>query len=280
MSQAARDEQVVTKGIKQERERSSIEFPYTSLDDAVEVAKAIHKAGGNEARLELLAAELGHSTTESGGFRQRIAGARMFGLASSTQGMVTLTALGARIVDSNAEQAARVEAFLTVPLYKSIYEEFKAGVLPPNEGLENKMAALGVAQKQKDRARQAFQRSAKEAGFFAYGTNRLVYPAAGKPGGAVATTDVKPIEPTKGSGGSSGNGGGGETPKYHPFIAGLLETLPAAGTDWSLEGRKDWLQTASGIFRLIYKTDAADKGEINVTLASPAMSLFNKDSAI
>jgi hypothetical protein len=266
MTQPARSEQVPAKDAKQERERSTIEFPYTSLDDAAQVAKAIHKAGGNEARLELLAAELGHSTTESGGFRQRIGGARMFGLASSAQGMVTLTALGARIVDENTEQAARIEAFLTVPLYKSIYEEFKAGVLPPNEGLENKMVALGVAQKQKDRARQAFQRSAKEAGFFAYGTNRLVYPA-GKPavGGAAKPID-KPADQPKG-GGSSG-GGGGEPPHKNPFIQGLLSKLPAEDTEWSIDDRRKWLQLAISVFEVTYKSASGDSGALTINQVS------------
>jgi hypothetical protein len=263
MTQPVRSEQVAAKDVKQERERSTIEFPYTSLDDAAEVAKAILKSGGNEARLELLAAELGHSTTESGGFRQRIAGARMFGLASSAQGIVTLTGLGARIVDENTEQAARVEAFLTVPLYKSIYEEFKAGVLPPNEGLENKMVALGVAQKQKDRARQAFQRSAKEAGFFAYGTNRLVYPAAAKPaGGSVVKPHEKPVDTHKGGGGS-GSGGGGDNLGFHPLIAGLIGALPKGG-EWSVEQRRKWLQAAAMNFDFVY--DATDAGTIKVSV--------------
>jgi hypothetical protein len=264
MTEPARSEQVTVKDIKQERERSTIEFPYTSLDDAVGVAKAIHKAGGNEARLELLAAELGHSTTESGGFRQRIAGARMFGLASSSQGMVTLTSLGARIVDESTEQAARVESFLTVPLYKSIYEEFKTGVLPPNDGLENKIASLGVAQKQKDRARQAFQRSAKEAGFFAYGTNRLVYPATVKTGGAGAVkTREKTADTDKGGGGGSGNGGGGGDLGFHPLIAGLIGALPKGG-EWPIEQRRKWLQAAAMNFDFVY--DTTDSGTIKVSV--------------
>jgi hypothetical protein len=263
MTEPARSEQVAAKDIKQERERSTIEFPYTSLDDAVGVAKAIHKAGGNEARLELLAAELGHSTTESGGFRQRIAGARMFGLASSSQGMVTLTVLGARIVDESTEQAARVESFLTVPLYKSIYEEFKAGVLPPNDGLENKIVSLGVAQKQKDRARQAFQRSAKEAGFFAYGTNRLVYPATVKTaGGRTAKPHEKTVDTPKGGAGS-GNGGGGDDLGFHPLIAGLISALPKGG-EWPIEQRRKWLQAAAMNFDFVY--DATDPGTIKVSV--------------
>jgi hypothetical protein len=263
---------------KQERVRSAIDFPYNSLDDAVAVVKAVHKLGGNQCRLESLAAELGHDTVNSGGFRQKVASAKTFGLSSLSQGVVTLTPLGGKIVDADQERASRVEAFLTVPLYKAIYEEFKTGALPPFSGLEAKMVTLGVPDKQKDKARQVFQRSAKEAGFFAYGTSKLVYPALG----ASKTTAVRPAdddddqESQKGSnggnGGGDGNGGGGK--KRHPFIEGLLETLPPAAlgiakTQWSLKERQDWLQTAAGIFNLIYTAKDDDRGTVTVSVAAP-----------
>src|SRR5579884_3508992 len=257
-----------SKEAKQGRERSTIDFPYNSLDYAVAIAKAVHKLGGNECRLDSLAAELGHETANSGGFRQKLSSAHTFGLTSLAQGVVTLTELGGKIVDSEQEKAARVEAFLKVPLYNAIYEEFKSGALPPTSGLEAKMVFLGVANKQKERARQVFQKSAKEAGFFAYGTTKLVYPALG------AASAQKPKEPedrqsdSKNRGGS-GDGGNGN--KRHPFIEGLLETLPPAAlgtpkTEWSLKERQDWLQTAAGIFNLIYTANPDDKGTVSVSV--------------
>jgi len=48
--------------------------------------------------------------------------------------------------------------------------------LPPAAGLETAMVALGVTPKQKDTARQVFQRSATEAGFFAYGLAVWCFP--------------------------------------------------------------------------------------------------------
>jgi hypothetical protein len=124
---------------------------------------------------------------------------------------------------------------------------------------------LGVASKQKERARQAFQKSAKESGFFAYGSTKLVYPSlgAGSPGKSTeSVTDLGPKSGVK-NGGDGGNGNGGDRKKRHPFIEGLLETLPAAvlgmeKTEWSLQGRREWLQTASGIFNLIYKGTGED----------------------
>jgi hypothetical protein len=250
---------------KQERELSTIDFPYTSLDDAVEVAKAVNKLGGNECRLDSLAAELGHDTVKSGGFRQRLASARIFGLTSLSKGIVSLNSLGAQIVDPDQEKTARVEAFLTVPLYKAIYEDFKSGTpLPPAQGLESKMVSLGVSNKQKDKARQVFQRSAKEAGFFAYGTTKLVYPAAGN--------SVAPPKPKDDHGkddpdsgrkkeGYGGGGGGGR----HPLIDGLIRALPKDGA-WPKEARRKWLQAAAMNFDFVYDEDSSETKSIKVSL--------------
>lgn len=268
------------------KERSTIDFPYTSLDDGILVAKAVHKLGGNQCRLDSLAAELGHDTVKSGGFRQRLSTAHTFGLTSLSQGVVSLSDLGVRIVDPEQEKPARVEAFLKVPLYNSVYEQFKNGTLPPAQGLEAAMVSLGVAVKQKDKARQAFQKSAKEAGFFAYGATKLVYPALGGTAGVAKTKVADEQTPDAGTNGKTGNSGGndgdgGGPKKRHPFIEGLLETLPpaalgAAKTEWSIKDRQDWLQTAAGIFKLIYKTAGDDSGEeVTVSLIPPAKTSAN-----
>ena len=70
-----------------------------------------------------------------------------------------------------------VDSFLTVPLYKALYEQFKGATLPPTSGLVGAMVTLGVGPKVKEKARQVFQRSAKQAGFFEFGNSRLVAPS-------------------------------------------------------------------------------------------------------
>jgi len=47
----------------------------------------------------------------------------------------------------------------------------------------------------------------------------------------------------------------------HPFISGLLRTLPEPGEDWSITKRIKWLQAASNIFGLIYTTQDGDENE-------------------
>ena len=261
------------------RERSTIDFPYLDLDAAIEVAKAVHQVGGTSCQWDQLAAQLGQSAT-GGGFRMRVATAKTFGLLNYSQGTVTLTRLGSQICDPDQEASAKVEAFLAVPLYKAVYDRFRGIVLPPAAGLEQEMVTLGVAAKQKDKARQAFQRSATSAGFFAFGTNRLVLPSI--------KNNRKAEEPEKereGSGAGSGGGGAGTPPPsapptMHPFIKGLLDTLPPVvslptKSEWSMQGRREWLQTAAGIFNLIYKASDND----NVTLAVTVVPLPPTSSA-
>lgn len=242
-------------------ERSTIAFPYLDLDAAVEVAKAIHRrAGHGSCGIDELAAELGQ--TISGAFRMKTATAKTFELIDKdARSAFRLSPLGQRMVMPNGEPSARVESFLSVPLYKAIYEKYKGHFLPPTRGLEREMQALGVSSKQTDKARQAFERSAKQAGFFASGDDRLVKPRVDD-GPAEKIEEEPPTQSAEGDQqsdiGSVGRHKG--TDRYHPFIEGLLQTLPEPGTLWTVEGRAAWLQAAAQNFTLIYKGE----GQINV----------------
>ncbi len=226
------------------RDRSTIEFPYMDLDNAIEIAKAVHLVGGTCTK-EQLAARMNQSAT-SGGFYLRITNAKLFGFVDYERGTMTQTALGQQVCDPQQEKAARVQAFLNIPLYKALYEKFKSATLPPAEGLESAIGTLGVAPKQKDKARQAFQRSAKQAGFFDFGTDKLVLPTTTTR--LVKPLEREPIKPLQQNAGDSLR----QDANYHPFIQGLLSALPVANTQWPVEARKKWLQTAENIFGLIY----------------------------
>lgn len=248
-----------------ERGRSTISFPYADLDDAVNVAKAVHAVGGTSCQWEQLAAKLDQSST-SGTFRLRMLGAKTFAVLTYDKGVVTLTPLGSRICDPQQEKAARVEAFLAVPLYLKVYDEFKSGSLPPTSGLEAAMVKMGVAEKQKDKARQVFQRSAKQAGFSEY-ADRLVRPSIKASDTIPATTPQEtPENPEKKK---SRDEGDNELP---PFIRGLLTKLPPPDSEWPNEKRAKWLQAAVHIFDLMY-TDSEDDSKRSITIG------FQKNSA-
>jgi hypothetical protein len=232
------------------RQRSTIGFPYMPLKDAVELAEAIHgNAGLGECDDDQLAAWTGQST-KSSGFRVQISSARQFGLVTSdAAGRYRLTDLGRMIVDPNQAREAKAQAFLNVPLYKAIFDKYRGGVLPGQAAaLEREMVGLGVSDKVKDRARQTFERSAEQAGYFEHGKNRLVMPAI------VAVRDAPPADPDEGrNGGGGGNGGGPTGPDVDPIIQGLLARLPPSGEVWPEAERNLWLELLKGSFKLIYK---------------------------
>jgi hypothetical protein len=250
---------------KSAREQSSIQFPYADLNDAITVAQALMQGGGQPCEADALAA-LMDQTPSSGNFRLKVTTARMFGLVELAQGKYQLTELGFRIIDSNSatERGAKADAFLNVPLYKRVYEEFRGKQLPPRPAaLEHAFVGFGVSHKQKDKARQAFDRSAQQAGYFELGgRDRLVRPnVAGGPQNSESGGTTKRVESDHTF--SLGGGGGGGS-RLHPFIAGLLSTLPKPESEWPGAERVKWLQTAASIFGLIYMDEG---GEIKVTFA-------------
>lgn len=234
------------------KDASSVTFPYDDLDSAIGVARGVHARGGRCAPDEL-AAELRYSGVNNGAFRLRVASARHFNLINTARGNIELSALGQRVVDPQQEAAARAESFLAVTVYRQIYERFRGGTLPPANGLERVLAELGVSVKQTDKARQVFQRSAQQGGYFNSGQDRLVAPAISR----TATEDVRREEGRQGGGGNDGGGGDDGVWQMPPafsesLIRGLIEKLPTPGSDWAEEKRTQWIALASSIFAMVY----------------------------
>jgi hypothetical protein len=247
-----------------ERERSTILFPYNDIDSAVRVAGGVHQFG-TSCDMAQLAAQLSMTAT-GGGFRQMLLTSKTFGVVTYSKDTVRLTLLGQRIVDPKQEKAAKAEAFLCVPLYRALYEKFKTGTVPPTAGLENEMANLGVAKKQTDKARQTFQRSAQQAGFFWSGADRLVMPHVGNAPSLVTPPQDPHRDPEGGKKNGDDNGSGGGR---HPFIAGLLKEMPKEGEVWPTADRVKWLKAAAMIIDLIYKNEDTGKlAKIEVSVDS------------
>lgn len=245
---------------KRERVHSSIVFPYSDLDDAVGVAKSVYTIGGSSCQADQLAARLGLSVSASM-FQLRLNTARIFGLIVYSQGTVTLTSLGTRVCDRQQEAAAKAESFLNVPLYKAVYEQFKGATLPPPGGLDTTIGNMGVSPKQKEKARRVFQRSAQQAGFFAFGQDRLVYPSKGGGEPVPPANGETPPEKIDGKKDAHRGGGDGGNGTRHPLIDGLIKALPDGGADWPLESRKKWLQAAAMNFAFVYTDSKRDSTE-------------------
>lgn len=58
--------------------------------------------------------------------------------------------------------------------------------------------------------------------------------------------------------------GAGQPLQSHPLIEGLFSKLPQPETEWSLQSRQKWLQTAANIFDLMYVPNEAEAGELAI----------------
>lgn len=165
-----------------EREQSTIQFPYADLDEAIRLAKQILDAGAVPLDRDQLASVVGQ-VPRSGAFGAKVSAGRMFGLIDNITGKYQLTELGFEILDPARAPAAKATAFLNVPLYRKLYEDFKGRQLPPKgPALENLFVSMGVAIKQKERARRTFESSARSAQFFNATEDRLVLPVGSNHG--------------------------------------------------------------------------------------------------
>jgi hypothetical protein len=247
---------------KQKRQRSEIPFVYVDLDDAITVARALLDLGGVPCDRDQLAAKMGHSL--SGAFVNKTSAARLFGLIEFASEKCQLTQLGHAVLDATRMASAKADAFLRVGLHRKLYDEFRNTLLPPSpHGLDQAIAGLGVPEKQKDKARRAFENSARQAGFSAHGKDRLVAPVITNPwNGLPSEPSVQDDVPSQTKGLTTVTL---PVPAEHPFIKGLLLSLPEKlGENWSTAERVKWLQTASDAFDLMFKGGSA------ITIAEPS----------
>ncbi|BAM87705.1 hypothetical protein S58_16970 [Bradyrhizobium oligotrophicum S58] len=238
----------------QGRQRSTISFPYADLNSAVALAQAIHgNVGLGDCDDSQLAAWTNQSV-KSSTFRVQLTAARLFGLMGTDgAGKHRLTELGRMIVDPSRTREARARSFLMVPLFKAVFDNYNGSILPPAAALARDMVALGVAEKTKDRARQVFERSADQAGFFGSGRDRLVMPGI--------TIGVRLPKPDA----DRHDGKDREAAGKDPLIDALIQKLPKTGDPWSADERVTWLQMISMAFQMTYgPTEAIEikkKGE-------------------
>jgi hypothetical protein len=238
---------------KATREQSKIQFPYMDLAAAVNVARLMRDRGGSAPfTKDQLAAALGHAVT-SGALAAKLHAARLFGLVEVNAGRFKVTQLGFDAVDPDHARAntAKVEAFLRVPLYKRTYEEYRGKTLPSRpHGLERVFVEFGVAPKRGGNARLPFERSARQAGFYEHGDERLVTPLiTGQPEeaekfekGSDLGSETIPIQAPP------------SAPR-HKLIEGLFQELPEPHAKWTAAERARWLRLAASMFDVLYISD-------------------------
>jgi hypothetical protein len=183
----------------------------------------------------------------------------MFGLIDYQGKNVSLTKLGVKICDSEQEESAKSDAFLRVPLYEAVYDQYRGTNLPRDPELEAPISNLGVPHEQAKRVCIVLRRSAEQAGFFRTGNDQLVKPAL---------TARGVTEEQKEDGGNQGEGVSDDKPsegRRHPLVEGLIEELPRNGETWPRTKQLQWFQASVSCFALIYP-DNESGGSVEVRL--------------
>lgn len=247
---------------EKKRFRSEIEFPYSDLESAVELAQTINDKAGSSADNEELAVWMGQ-TASGGTFRTRLGAAKMFGLIETGGGRATLTTLGRDVLSTSGKsQSSRVIAFLNVELFKVMYDQYKGSALPPPPAIERQVTELGVSPKQKERARQTFMKSAQYAGFIDASTGRFVKP------GVAQTETAKEEKPSRQKGG--GDGGGSDELNLDPLLIALLKKIPETEKGWPAGQRLRWFRTFAMNVSQIYDEEAMEPVELKIDLEEAA----------
>jgi hypothetical protein len=252
--------------------RSGIASPYFDLGASIGVADAIYKQGGGTGSPDQLAAWLGYKSTGSGTYMTRLAAAnKHFGLVEVKGDRISLSERAHKILSPVMPEdasTARVEAFLAVPLFSKVYEQFKGAQLPPETGLKNLFrTTYAILPDRVAQSVRVFLNSADQAGFFV-STNgnrsRLIRPSP-SPASVTAPTpaadsakmkkDESPApahERPKSGGGSDGAGG------VHSAIIGLLRDLPPPGTDWPKKQKARFVKAFQATLDFVYPSDDED----------------------
>lgn len=240
--------------------KSETQYPYFDLNDSIEVAKAVHERGGGNCSRAQLAAFLNYKTTRSGTFISRIYAAKQFGLVEFSGDSISTTDRGNRVlhpVFAEDEAAARIEAFLSIPLFSRVFETFDGKQLPADVGLQNLLQnRMGIVPDRVKPALRVLMQSAEQAGFFETTGNksRMIKPIvsqqqAAKPDAQHAERS-KP-EPTQDQKPSSGTGDGGP-PGVHPALVAILRELPRSGTEWPKSKKDRFIVGFRGILDIVY----------------------------
>lgn len=246
--------------------RSGITSPYFDLAASIAVAEVVQHQGGGTSSPEQLAHWLGYKSTGSGTYLTRISAAvKHFGLIDNSGENFVLTERAKTIISPVMPEdaiTAKVEAFLGVPLFAKVYEQFKGSALPPEVGLKNLF--LNTHKVLPDRVPQAvrvFLNSAEQAGFFSTSGDRskLIRPNAVQASvhqtaphhghdNALPKVDA-PVHEKPKAGGSDGGAGGVDT-----AIIGLLRKLPAQGEEWTTAEQTRFLTAFTHTIQFLYPT--------------------------
>jgi hypothetical protein len=224
-------------------------WPRYDLDQSAQVADRLYERGGGVANDDALAAYLGYKSANNGAYLARVSSARLFGLLDGRASEMRPSARAHQILKPDypaTATRARLEAFLSVPLYAAFLEEYEGKPLPEKEGMLNALESrFFVPKDQVGEALAGLLDSARQAGMFLVADDRMIRP----PLGAGPTPPLAPERETARRREQEGD---------HPptdrgkLIDGLLDLLPSGDT-WEEPLLADWLAMLKMALHVRYK---------------------------
>jgi hypothetical protein len=154
-------------GTTKARRKAGTGFPVVSLAEASNILKEAGRYGFEHSVAEF-ASYMGHVSTNSGAFRQRLAAFRDWKLIAGRGDQVSMTEIG-RIValppDEDAERDALRVAFQNCAVFNKLYEEGQKGTPLSRQGLGRRAVhAFGVSPNSVNKFIDSFTESAIAAG--------------------------------------------------------------------------------------------------------------------
>lgn len=258
--------------------KSEVSFPYYDLNKSIQAARVIHEKAGGRCDRSQLASLLEYSSVKNGGFLSRISAGKMFGLLDEFGDSIVLSERAKKIISpvggTDADQA-KADAFLSVELFRRVFEDFNGHTLPGEAGLKNLFEnTYKIVPKQVSPALRIMLDSADTAGYFRATGNRSkmvkpiisIDPSMEQRGGQERQPDDRP---KNGEGGGTDHaqnppkpkrhgGGGGDGDGIDPALLGLLRNLPPPGSQLGPKRRAALIEAFKSTINFIYPEDEED----------------------
>ena len=149
------------------RRKPSTGFPVVSLAEAAKILKDAGRYGFDHS-IEEFASYMGHTTTNSGAFRQRLSAFRDWKLIAGRGDTVSMTQIGRYIAlppDDESEHAALQDAFRSCVVFAKVYDEARKNTALERQVLGRRAAlGFGVSPNSVNKFVESFVESAVVAG--------------------------------------------------------------------------------------------------------------------
>jgi hypothetical protein len=247
------------------RRKRTTGFPVVSLAEAATILKEAGKYGFDHSTAAF-AAYMGHSTTNSGAFRQRLAAFRDWKLIAGRGDSLSMTDI-ARVIalptDQDAERRAMQTAFANSPVFSKLFNDSAKGTpLAPGPLGNRAVHELGVAPGSKDKFVQSFIDSSVAAGLAALNDDGQIVlePVDAGPAAERSSSEGQPLDLPQTVRHSSGR----TQPSAH-------QEAPVIHQTWNIDGGSIVFEIRAG--KPLPATAFAEVGEVVASLEHLADTL-------